>query len=408
MPSKRSRAADPLARWHIVVSVKGGGSAELVLTFDHTPVTVGGASTSDVVLAGPYVSRAHATVAVSGGHLLYRDHSSNGSFLFGKRVDEVPLAPTDVIVVPPYRLSFALQEGHDRFTVLLPPDEEPPADAAPEPPPRPNDDARFPPTQLLEAVPVAHADAAARGKTPGPASFQLRLIRAPGELVNRVFRFDDDFVEGATIAIGRASDAPVSMDLQSVSRRHARLALSAGNRWNVSDLASRNGITVNGRFVESADLADGDEIGFGPEVTAVFRQPAAGTDAPPQDPPSAVRDERVVTGVRRSHWNNAVVVVAISGRIDGYNYADFRDQLGRVLDAGERWVILDFSACEFCDHAGLGVVLSTKTALDRRNGRLCLIGLNQMLTDALSLLGLRGMLAVSPDEAAAVRRIVEP
>jgi len=71
-------------------------------------------------------------------------------------------------------------------------------------------------------------------------------------------------------------------------------------------------------------------------------------------------------------------------------------------------VILDFSACEFCDHAGLGVVLSTKTALDRRNGRLCLMGLNQMLTDALSLLGLRGMLAVSPDEAAAVRKIVEP
>src|SRR5437879_5572717 len=98
MPSQRSRAVDPLAPWHIVVSVKGDGHSDLVLTFDHTPVTVGGASTSDVVLGGPYVSRSHATVAVSGGHLLYRDHSSNGSFLLGKRIDEMPIEPTDVIV----------------------------------------------------------------------------------------------------------------------------------------------------------------------------------------------------------------------------------------------------------------------------------------------------------------------
>ena len=119
-------------------------------------------------------------------------------------------------------------------------------------------------------------------------------------------------------------------------------------------------------------------------------------------------DERVVTSSRRSAWNDAVVVVTISGRIDGYNYTEFRDQLNRVLDNGERLLILDFSSCEFCDHAGLGVVLSTKAALDKRKGRLCLIGLNQMLTDALSLLGLRPMLAVEADEPAAVRRLVEP
>ena len=134
MPGPRGHV-DPLARWYIVVSVRGDENSELVLTFDHTPVTVGGASTSDVVLAGPYVSRAHATVALSGGHLLYRDHSSNGSFLLGKRIDEVPLGPTDVIVVPPYRLSFALEEGEDRFTVLLPHEAEQGAAAIPEEPP---------------------------------------------------------------------------------------------------------------------------------------------------------------------------------------------------------------------------------------------------------------------------------
>jgi anti-anti-sigma factor len=70
-------------------------------------------------------------------------------------------------------------------------------------------------------------------------------------------------------------------------------------------------------------------------------------------------------------------------------------------------LILDFATCPFCDHAGLGVVLSIKTTLDKRKGRVCLIGLNQMLDDALSLLGLRQMLPVAPDESAAVRRLLE-
>src|SRR5262249_20083793 len=144
------------------------------------------------------------------------------------------------------------------------------------------------------------------------ASFELRLIKAPGELLGRTYRVAEDIVEGASITIGRAMDAQISVHSQAVSRRHAVLVLSPAHRCTLTDVGSRSGITVNGQAADSADLIDGDEIGFGPEVTAIFQQPA-GTEKSSAQPLSPA-GERVVTTVRRSAWNDAIVVVGISGR----------------------------------------------------------------------------------------------
>ena len=52
-----------------------------------------------------------------------------------------------------------------------------------------------------------------------------------------------------------------------VSRRHARIVVDAGG-VTIEDLESRNGTFVRGRPVKRATpLADGDEVGFGPELT---------------------------------------------------------------------------------------------------------------------------------------------
>lgn len=109
---------------------------------------------------------------------------------------------------------------------------------------------------------------------------------------------------------------------------------------------------------------------------------------------------------RRSLIDGAVMVVGIQGRVDGYNYAEFRERLNQLIDAGNHLLILDFARCGFCDHVGLSVVLSTKTALDKQRGGLCLIGINDRLRDGLSLLRLDTLLAVETDEASAVRRLV--
>jgi DNA-binding winged helix-turn-helix (wHTH) protein len=78
-----------------------------------------------------------------------------------------------------------------------------------------------------------------------------------------------DLVEGENF-IGRDPHATVYVDAASVSRRHARIILSAAQAM-LEDLGSKNGTFVQGkRVTASAHLRDGDPIRFG-SVLATFR-----------------------------------------------------------------------------------------------------------------------------------------
>jgi DNA-binding winged helix-turn-helix (wHTH) protein len=63
--------------------------------------------------------------------------------------------------------------------------------------------------------------------------------------------------------IGRTLEALVWIDSRRVSRRHARILVSSEGA-TIEDLGSRNGTFVGDRRIESAALADGDEIRVGP------------------------------------------------------------------------------------------------------------------------------------------------
>src|SRR5215470_3092421 len=70
---------------------------------------------------------------------------------------------------------------------------------------------------------------------------------------------------GAETVIGRAADATLTIDADSVSRRHARVVRDAGDgpAFCLEDLGSTNGTYVNDRRVERAALGDGDIIRIG-------------------------------------------------------------------------------------------------------------------------------------------------
>jgi hypothetical protein len=69
-------------------------------------------------------------------------------------------------------------------------------------------------------------------------------------------------VTGPAVAIGRSPDCAISIADPSLSRRHFELA-SEGDGWRVTDLGSRNGISVNGELVRRAVVRPGDEIRAG-------------------------------------------------------------------------------------------------------------------------------------------------
>jgi DNA-binding winged helix-turn-helix (wHTH) protein len=75
--------------------------------------------------------------------------------------------------------------------------------------------------------------------------------------------------EGENI-VGRDPAADVWLDARSISRTHARIAIT-GTEASIEDAGSKNGTWLNGRRIERAEtLHDGDELRFG-AVPVTFR-----------------------------------------------------------------------------------------------------------------------------------------
>ena len=64
-------------------------------------------------------------------------------------------------------------------------------------------------------------------------------------------------------AIGRRSTAEICLDDPTVSRRHAMLRTEEGQKPRLLDDRSLNGVLLNRRKVEVAELEDGDELKIG-------------------------------------------------------------------------------------------------------------------------------------------------
>jgi hypothetical protein len=92
---------------------------------------------------------------------------------------------------------------------------------------------------------------AGRSGEPAPLVLALDWSGAPQELV-----------------VGRGPACDIALANLTVSRRHARLLFRDGT-WVVHDLASRNGLTVNGAPVGRCQLRPGDRLGFGMQLVEV-------------------------------------------------------------------------------------------------------------------------------------------
>jgi pSer/pThr/pTyr-binding forkhead associated (FHA) protein len=70
-------------------------------------------------------------------------------------------------------------------------------------------------------------------------------------------------LDGGVRTLGRATGADFSVDGALVSRVHCRLTVLPGGGLEVRDLDSTNGTFVNGKRVQTAQVASGDRIQIG-------------------------------------------------------------------------------------------------------------------------------------------------
>ena len=125
-------------------------------------------------------------------------------------------------------------------------------------------------------IPVTRVDA--EEEVPGATKAVPRADVPAGQgvlVVKRGPNAGSRFVlAGTAVTAGRSPDSDIFLDDVTVSRRHASFVPS-GSSYEVRDVGSLNGTYLNRERIESAPLANGDEVQIG-KFRLVFLTGSAG------------------------------------------------------------------------------------------------------------------------------------
>ena len=91
-----------------------------------------------------------------------------------------------------------------------------------------------------------------------------------------------DLVDSQTYLIGRDENCTICIPEDSISSRHAQLTQTKKG-WELKDLDSANGTSVNGKTTKLTTLGNGDQIKIGTQVILIFADESAPAPAQPQE-----------------------------------------------------------------------------------------------------------------------------
>ena len=96
-------------------------------------------------------------------------------------------------------------------------------------------------------------------------------------------------------------------------------------------------------------------------------------------------------------------VLSLAGEVDVANTPQVRDTALQLVSAGVVRLVIDLSATEYMDSAGLGTLVGLHKRLIERGGALLLAGPKPRVKRLLDITGLDQILAVHGDVAAALK-----
>ncbi len=83
--------------------------------------------------------------------------------------------------------------------------------------------------------------------------------------------------------------------------------------------------------------------------------------------------------------NGKTVISVREERVDAHNSGELKDRILKVLEGGERNVIVDLGAVEFIDSSGLGALLSGYKNASLRSSAFALAGLKPRVRSMFEL-----------------------
>jgi pSer/pThr/pTyr-binding forkhead associated (FHA) protein len=187
------------------------------------------------------VSRKHATITREGNRFKLADHSANGTYVNGKRIEEVYLRDGDVLTIseggPKVSFLTQIREKVPRPVESAPstPREKPgvqPERMQPPPPPRPQE----PRAYGIAEVPLVIQY--------GPTLRSFKKI---------------------PVKLGRGASCDFTLDGPAILDQHAEIFFAEGQYW-VKDLTGRKSIAINGKPIDlTAPLNPDDQLTLSPE-----------------------------------------------------------------------------------------------------------------------------------------------
>ena len=101
---------------------------------------------------------------------------------------------------------------------------------------------------------------------------------------------------------------------------------------------------------------------------------------------------------------SGVTIVDISGRIElGEESAAMRDIIRDLLSNGHKQILLNLSAVEYIDSAGLGSLIGALASVRRQGGEVKLVNLPDKVVDVMQITRLYTVFDIVNGEAAGVK-----
>jgi pSer/pThr/pTyr-binding forkhead associated (FHA) protein len=287
--------------WKLAIEDDEGKQTVVPLTRDE--YTIGRKDGNTIRLTERNVSREHARLVKKNGKtaagataiatIVLEDLTSyNGVFVNGLRVTHAQdLTHGDLVQIGDYRIVLQDEVSADS-----------PAAAA-------SNDVK----QTAPGAPTAHARAAALLDRPN------RLVMIAGPAPGTEFPLDRE-----RMTVGRAEDASISVNHNSVSRIHCEVHALGDGRFEIVDKGSSNGVRVNGADWRRGIVEPGDVIELG---DVQFKFVGAGQVYRPTESQkiAAVSQRQAAEIVRGRRASNAVpiaifAVVVVAGTLGAWTY----------------------------------------------------------------------------------------
>jgi anti-anti-sigma factor len=99
---------------------------------------------------------------------------------------------------------------------------------------------------------------------------------------------------------------------------------------------------------------------------------------------------------------SGVAVVALSGRLTfGRDAEQFEAAVRKLIDTGDRKFVLDATALQYIDSAGIGALVSALSNVKKAGGELRLAGASERISRLFTMTGVDKLLSVYPTVAEA-------